>query len=238
MARLIPGLVAAHGGRAHPPPGPGQPAALAGPAVRHAARGGHRGRRHRRHGPGRPDRERGHDRRPGTAGRGGLRHRAPAGAGRPGPRRALGAGQGPPARHRADDGPAAGHRGAGRDPAGGRAAARGRDLRHGRREPGGPAGDHRQHPRGPVRHAPAAAGAARRLHLVLLPAPASRRAAGHRPHPRPGQCLADLGHNRTGILLAPATAQALVSWIGSDQPPAEAPAWSSERFAGRGLSGR
>ena len=40
------------------------------------------------------------------------------------------------------------------------------------------------------------------------------------------------GHNRTGILLAPATAQALVSWIGSDQPPAEAPAWSSERFPG------
>jgi glycine oxidase len=46
------------------------------------------------------------------------------------------------------------------------------------------------------------------------------------------------GHYRTGILLAPVTAQALVSWIGSDQPPAEAPAWSSERFAGRGLSGR
>jgi glycine oxidase len=46
------------------------------------------------------------------------------------------------------------------------------------------------------------------------------------------------GHYRTGILLAPVTAQALVRWISSDQPPAEAPAWSSERFAGRGLTGR
>jgi glycine/D-amino acid oxidase-like deaminating enzyme len=46
------------------------------------------------------------------------------------------------------------------------------------------------------------------------------------------------GHYRTGILLAPVTAQALVRWISSDQPPAEAAAWSSERFAGRGLSGR
>ncbi len=46
------------------------------------------------------------------------------------------------------------------------------------------------------------------------------------------------GHYRTGILLAPVTAQALARWIGSDEPPAEAGAWSSERFAGRGLSGR
>ncbi len=46
------------------------------------------------------------------------------------------------------------------------------------------------------------------------------------------------GHYRTGILLAPVTAQALARWIGSDEPPAEAAAWSSERFAGRGLSGR
>jgi glycine oxidase len=46
------------------------------------------------------------------------------------------------------------------------------------------------------------------------------------------------GHYRTGILLAPVTAQTLTRWIGSDQPPAEAPAWSSERFAGHGLSGR
>jgi len=44
------------------------------------------------------------------------------------------------------------------------------------------------------------------------------------------------GHYRTGILLAPVTAQTLTQWIGSDQPPAEAPAWSSERFAG--LHGR
>ena len=44
------------------------------------------------------------------------------------------------------------------------------------------------------------------------------------------------GHYRTGILLAPVTAQTLTRWIGSDQPPAEAPAWSSERFAG--LHGR
>ena len=46
------------------------------------------------------------------------------------------------------------------------------------------------------------------------------------------------GHYRTGILLAPATAQALARWIGADEPPAEAAAWSSERFAGRGLPGR
>jgi glycine oxidase len=44
------------------------------------------------------------------------------------------------------------------------------------------------------------------------------------------------GHYRTGILLAPVTAQTLTQWIGADQPPAEAPAWSSERFAG--LHGR
>ena len=44
------------------------------------------------------------------------------------------------------------------------------------------------------------------------------------------------GHYRTGILLAPVTAQTLIRWIGSDEPPAEAPAWSSERFAG--LHGR
>jgi glycine oxidase len=39
------------------------------------------------------------------------------------------------------------------------------------------------------------------------------------------------GHYRTGILLAPVTAQTLTRWIGSDEPPDEAPAWSSERFA-------
>ena len=47
------------------------------------------------------------------------------------------------------------------------------------------------------------------------------------------------GHYRTGILLAPVTAQALVRWISSDQPPAEATAWSSERFgAGEGVTHR
>ncbi|HUY50534.1 MAG TPA: FAD-binding oxidoreductase [Streptosporangiaceae bacterium] len=46
------------------------------------------------------------------------------------------------------------------------------------------------------------------------------------------------GHYRTGILLAPVTAQTIARWISSDQPPAEAPAWSSDRFAGRGLHGR
>ncbi len=39
------------------------------------------------------------------------------------------------------------------------------------------------------------------------------------------------GHFRTGILMAPVTAQALVSWISTGQPPAEAPAWSTGRFA-------
>jgi glycine oxidase len=46
------------------------------------------------------------------------------------------------------------------------------------------------------------------------------------------------GHYRTGILMAPVTAQALARWIGSGEPPAEASAWSADRFAGRGLSGR
>lgn len=41
------------------------------------------------------------------------------------------------------------------------------------------------------------------------------------------------GHYRTGILMAPITAQAIARWIGTGQPPAEAPAWSSSRFADR-----
>jgi glycine oxidase len=41
------------------------------------------------------------------------------------------------------------------------------------------------------------------------------------------------GHYRTGILMAPITAQVIARWIGTDQPPAEAPAWSSSRFADR-----
>ncbi len=45
------------------------------------------------------------------------------------------------------------------------------------------------------------------------------------------------GHYRTGILLAPVTAQTLVRWISSGRPPAEAPAWSCERFASRRLPG-
>jgi len=38
------------------------------------------------------------------------------------------------------------------------------------------------------------------------------------------------GHFRTGILVAPVTARTLVRWIAADEPPAEAPAWSSARF--------
>ena len=45
------------------------------------------------------------------------------------------------------------------------------------------------------------------------------------------------GHFRTGILNAPVTAQMLARWISSDEPPAEAATWSSDRFAGRGLHG-
>jgi glycine/D-amino acid oxidase-like deaminating enzyme len=41
------------------------------------------------------------------------------------------------------------------------------------------------------------------------------------------------GHYRTGILMAPATARALVRWISAGEPPAEAPAWSSTRFTDR-----
>ncbi len=38
------------------------------------------------------------------------------------------------------------------------------------------------------------------------------------------------GHFRTGILMAPVTARTLVRWIVADEPPDEAPAWSSARF--------
>ena len=38
------------------------------------------------------------------------------------------------------------------------------------------------------------------------------------------------GHFRTGILMAPVTARALVRWIGAGEAPAEAAAWSSARF--------
>ncbi|HUZ35990.1 MAG TPA: FAD-binding oxidoreductase [Streptosporangiaceae bacterium] len=41
------------------------------------------------------------------------------------------------------------------------------------------------------------------------------------------------GHFRTGILMAPITAQVISRWIADDQPPAEAAAWSSARFADR-----
>ncbi len=46
------------------------------------------------------------------------------------------------------------------------------------------------------------------------------------------------GHYRTGILLAPVTAQAIARWIGTDEPPTEAVAWSGGRFAARRFSGR
>ena len=45
------------------------------------------------------------------------------------------------------------------------------------------------------------------------------------------------GHFRTGILMAPITAQVISRWIASDQPPAEADAWSSARFSDRRLPG-
>src|SRR5215467_6544445 len=45
------------------------------------------------------------------------------------------------------------------------------------------------------------------------------------------------GHFRTGILMAPITAQVISRWIASDQPPAEADAWSSARFSDRRLTG-
>ncbi len=39
------------------------------------------------------------------------------------------------------------------------------------------------------------------------------------------------GHFRTGILMAPITAQLITRWISAGRPPAEAAAWSSARFA-------
>ena len=45
------------------------------------------------------------------------------------------------------------------------------------------------------------------------------------------------GHFRTGILMAPITAQVISRWIASDQPQAEAAAWSIARFADRRPTG-
>jgi glycine/D-amino acid oxidase-like deaminating enzyme len=39
------------------------------------------------------------------------------------------------------------------------------------------------------------------------------------------------GHFRTGILMAPVTARTIARWISADEPPPEADAWSSDRFA-------
>jgi glycine oxidase len=39
------------------------------------------------------------------------------------------------------------------------------------------------------------------------------------------------GHYRTGILMAPVTAQIITRWITADQPPPEAADWSAARFA-------
>jgi len=41
------------------------------------------------------------------------------------------------------------------------------------------------------------------------------------------------GHFRTGILMAPVTAHTITRWISAGEPPAEAAAWSSGRFAER-----
>ncbi len=45
------------------------------------------------------------------------------------------------------------------------------------------------------------------------------------------------GHYRTGILLAPVTAQAIARWIAAGEPPGEVLAWSGDRFAARRFSG-
>jgi glycine oxidase len=41
------------------------------------------------------------------------------------------------------------------------------------------------------------------------------------------------GHFRTGILMAPVTAATITRWISAGDPPAEATAWSTDRFAER-----
>ena len=41
------------------------------------------------------------------------------------------------------------------------------------------------------------------------------------------------GHFRTGILMAPVTAATITRWISAGDPPAEAAAWSTDRFAER-----
>ena len=67
--------------------------------------------------------------------------------------------------------------------------------------------------------------------MVLLPAASPGRAPGL------SNAWLTSGHFRTGILMAPITAQVISRWIASDQPPAEAAAWSSARFADRRLTG-
>jgi glycine/D-amino acid oxidase-like deaminating enzyme len=49
--------------------------------------------------------------------------------------------------------------------------------------------------------------------------------AGSDPEP-----FVTLARSRTGILMAPATAQIITGWIASGQPPPGAAAWSSARF--------
>jgi glycine/D-amino acid oxidase-like deaminating enzyme len=46
------------------------------------------------------------------------------------------------------------------------------------------------------------------------------------------------GHYRTGILLAPVTAQAIATWMDTGEPPAEAVGWDGGRFAARRFMGR
>jgi glycine/D-amino acid oxidase-like deaminating enzyme len=41
------------------------------------------------------------------------------------------------------------------------------------------------------------------------------------------------GHFRTGILMAPITAATITRWISAGEPPAEAAAWSIDRFTER-----
>jgi glycine/D-amino acid oxidase-like deaminating enzyme len=67
--------------------------------------------------------------------------------------------------------------------------------------------------------------------VVLLPALPPGRLPGHRPAPRLDNTWLTTGHFRTGILMAPVTAQMIARWISASQPPPDAAAWSTARFS-------
>ena len=227
------------GRRADPAAGTGQPAAFAGPAGRRPARGRHRHRGHLGHRYRRPHHLGDHHRRRHPPRRGGLRHRAAAGAGRPARSTSRPAGSKAtcwsPSRHPVRL-PARWRRSPpSSTTAGCWSAARSTSAT---RAPVVPR-SHRLHPgRACTPRCPPCRGCAPTTSGAVS-GPGTRTAC------RSSTGCSGLdnawltsGHYRTGILMAPITAQAICPLDRRDEPPAEAAAWSSARFAGRGLTGR